>query len=60
MTALEKIKAGANVIQLVTAIRGEGPTLPGRITRGLALYMEQEGLHSLEEIRGAEAQACPS
>lgn len=58
--ALEKIKAGAHAIQVVTALRGEGPTLPGRITRGLALYMENEGLQSLEEIRGVEAQACLS
>lgn len=59
-TALEKIKAGAKAVQAVTAIRGEGPTLPGRIVRGLARYMEQEGLRSLEEIRGAQARACLS
>lgn len=56
-TALEKIKAGAKIVQVVTAIRGEGPTLPGRIIRGLALYMEKEGLKSLDEIRGAKAPA---
>ncbi len=30
-TALEKIRAGAKIIQVVTAIRSEGTTLPGRI-----------------------------
>ena len=56
-TVLEKIKAGAKIVQVVTAVRGEGPSLPGRIIRGLALYMEKEGLKSLEEIRGMAAKS---
>lgn len=51
-TALEKIKAGAKAVQIVTAIRGEGTSLPGRITRGIVAYMHQEGIKSLDEIRG--------
>jgi dihydroorotate dehydrogenase len=51
-TALEKIKAGAKVIQVVTAIRGEGPALPGRINRGLVKWMEREGIGSISEIVG--------
>lgn len=55
-SALEKIRAGAKVVQIVTAIRGEGPSLPGRIIRGIALYMEREGLKNLDEIRGIESK----
>ncbi|MBI4228661.1 MAG: quinone-dependent dihydroorotate dehydrogenase, partial [Deltaproteobacteria bacterium] len=54
-TALEKIRAGAKALQIVTGIRGEGPTLPGRINRGLVDYMEKEGIKSLDEIVGIDA-----
>lgn len=52
-TALEKIMAGAKLIQVVTAIRGEGTTVAGRITRGLSEFMENEGVSSLQELVGA-------
>jgi dihydroorotate dehydrogenase len=55
-TALEKIKAGAKALQIVTGIRGEGPTLPGRINRGIVEYMEREGIKSLGEIVGVDAR----
>jgi dihydroorotate dehydrogenase len=51
-TALEKITAGARVVQVVTGLRGEGPALPGRINRGLVDYMEKEGVRSLQELVG--------
>jgi dihydroorotate dehydrogenase len=54
-TALEKIKAGARTLQIVTGIRGEGPTLPGKINRGLVEYMEKEGLKNLDEMVGIDA-----
>jgi len=53
-TALEKIKSGARLIQVVTAIRGEGTTLPGKINRGLVEYMEQEGIDHLNELVGSD------
>jgi len=53
-TALEKIKAGARVVQVVTAIRGEGTTLPGRINKGLVEYMEKEGIRDISEITGSD------
>lgn len=55
-TALEKIKAGATAVQIVTALSQEGPALPGNINRGIARYLEHEGLHSLAELRGIESQ----
>lgn len=54
-TALEKIKAGARIVQVVTAIRGEGTALPGRINRGLVQYMEKEGIKNISEVVGIEA-----
>ena len=54
-TALEKIKAGAKIVQVVTGIRGEGTTLPGRINRGLVDFMEEEGIKNISELIGVEA-----
>jgi len=54
-TALEKIKAGARLVQIVTGIRGEGTTLPGRITRGLVKWMEREGITNINELVGSDA-----
>lgn len=51
-TALEKIRAGARAVQIVTAIRSVGTTLPGRINRDLVEFMEREGIRKLDEIRG--------
>lgn len=52
-TALEKIAAGANAIQIVTGIRQVGPTLPGQINRWLVDYMEREGIHSIADLVGS-------
>jgi dihydroorotate dehydrogenase len=53
-TALEKIKSGARLIQVVTAIRGEGATLPGKINRGLIEYMNKEGIDRLDDLVGSD------
>ncbi len=53
---LEKLKAGAKALQIVTGIRGEGPALPGRINRGLVAYMEKEGVKNLDEIVGIDVR----
>lgn len=51
-TALDKISAGARMIQVVTGIRGEGPTVAGRITRGLVDFMEREGIKNIGDLVG--------
>ena len=56
VSVLEKIKAGAKAVQIVTAIRGEGTTLPGRINRGIVAYLQKEGLKSVDEIRGIDVK----
>ncbi len=55
-TALEKIRSGAKVIQIVTGIRGEGPGLPGRINRGLVTYLDRENIPTITELVGADVR----
>ncbi|MEP9396837.1 quinone-dependent dihydroorotate dehydrogenase [Mesorhizobium sp. KR2-14] len=52
-TALEKIRAGADLVQLYTGMIYAGPTMPARIVEGMARFAEAEGISSLSEIRGA-------
>ena len=54
-SAIEKIKAGAKALQLVTAIRGEGPAVAGKINRGLVEYMEREGVASINDMVGVDS-----
>lgn len=54
-TALEKLAAGAKIVQVVTGIRGEGTTLPGRINRGLVEFMDRNGIKNISELIGVEA-----
>jgi dihydroorotate dehydrogenase len=62
-TALEKIKAGAKVIQIVTGIRGSlplrkaiftQPKLPGKINREIVQWMNREGIGNIREIVGID------
>jgi dihydroorotate dehydrogenase len=54
-TALEKFKAGALPLAIVSAIPGRGPTVFGRINRDLVDYVDGEGIHSIQDIVGIEA-----
>ncbi|OGE45392.1 dihydroorotate dehydrogenase (quinone), partial [Candidatus Daviesbacteria bacterium RIFCSPLOWO2_01_FULL_37_10] len=54
-TALEKIKAGAKAVQVVTAIREVGPTLPGRINRGLISIMDRDDVWHIKNYVGINA-----
>jgi dihydroorotate dehydrogenase len=49
--ALEKIRAGADLVQLYTSLVYAGPSLPGRIVGGLERYAAAEGLKNIGEIR---------
>jgi dihydroorotate dehydrogenase len=55
-TALEKIRAGASALQVVAALDEEGPTLPGKINRGIVGYMEKEGVKSISELVGVDVK----
>ena len=51
--ALEKIMAGAKLVQVVTAFRGEGLGVLGKINREIIEWMERYGVKNLSEIVGA-------
>jgi dihydroorotate dehydrogenase len=50
-TALEKIRAGADLVQLYTGMVYAGPSLPARIVRGMSDFAAREGLKSISELR---------
>lgn len=51
--AYEKIKLGASLVQLYSALVYEGPGLPASIKRDLALLVKKDGYVSIEEAVGA-------
>lgn len=52
--AWERIRAGASLIQLYSAIVYEGPALGARIATGLELLMKRDGFRSIAEAVGTE------
>ena len=52
--AWERIRAGASLIQLYTAMVYEGPRIARRIARGLAQHLKREGFASVGEAVGTE------
>ncbi|MFQ5467112.1 MAG: dihydroorotate dehydrogenase (quinone), partial [Kiloniellaceae bacterium] len=52
--AYAKIRAGASLVQLYTALIYEGPGLVGRIKEGLAARLRADGFATLAEAVGAD------
>ncbi|XUU61429.1 quinone-dependent dihydroorotate dehydrogenase [Erythrobacter sp. HA6-11] len=52
--AWDRIKAGASLVQLYSAMVYEGPGLGGRIAKGLERLMRREGYSSIAEAVGSE------
>lgn len=52
-TAAEKIRAGADLVQLYSCMVYAGPGLPASIIRGLSELCDREGLASIRDIRGS-------
>jgi len=52
--AWERIRAGASLVQLYSALVYEGPGLARRIARGLVPLMERDGFGSIAEAVGTE------
>jgi dihydroorotate dehydrogenase len=50
-TALEKIRAGADLVQLYSCMVYEGPGLAARIVSGLSRLVEREGVRSIRDLR---------
>ena len=51
-TAAEKIRAGANLVQLYSCMVYAGPTLPGEIVTGLSRICDREQIGSIAMLRG--------
>lgn len=52
--AWDRIRAGASLVQLYSALVYEGPGLGARIVRGLQKLMERDGFSSIAEAVGTE------
>jgi dihydroorotate dehydrogenase len=52
--AYAKIRAGASLVELYTALVFEGPGLVSEITKGLAEFLRQDGFASVSEAVGAD------
>jgi dihydroorotate dehydrogenase len=52
--AWSRIRAGASLVQLYSALVYEGPGLPRRIVRGLEALMRRDGFASIAEAVGSE------
>jgi dihydroorotate dehydrogenase len=52
--AWERIRAGASLIQLYSAMVYEGPGIARRIAEGLAQRLERDGYSSISEVVGSE------
>ena len=55
-SALEKIRAGARGVQVVTGIRSEGPRVASNINRGISAELRRDGIDHLEKIVGSDHQ----
>ncbi len=52
--ALEKIRAGADLVQVYSCMVYEGPALPGDINRGLSKLLERDGVASIRDLRDTQ------
>ena len=52
--AWERIRAGASLVQLYTAMVYEGPGIARRIARGIAQHLKREGFASIGDAVGSE------
>jgi dihydroorotate dehydrogenase len=52
--ALQKLRAGASLVQLYAAFAYEGPALIPRIKRELAALLRRDGVRSVGDIVGAD------
>lgn len=50
-TALEKIRAGADLVQLYSCMVYEGPALAGRVVSGLSKLLDREQVSSVRDLR---------
>lgn len=51
---LERIRLGADLVQVYTAFAYEGPALIGRLKREMLQIMRAEGIETLDDVRGVD------
>ncbi len=56
-TAIAKIEAGADLVQLYTGLVFKGPGLPAKILRGLSAYLDSNNLVSISEVTGRKTDS---
>lgn len=49
---LERLQAGASLVQVYTGFIYEGPLLPRRLNQGLLAYLERQGLERVQDLIG--------
>ncbi|XP_040266209.1 dihydroorotate dehydrogenase (quinone), mitochondrial [Bufo bufo] len=54
LDALQKIRAGASLVQLYTALTYQGPPVIGKVTRELETLLTEQGFSSVSEAVGAD------
>jgi dihydroorotate dehydrogenase len=54
--AYEKIRAGATLVEVYTALAFEGPALVPRVKKRLAELLERDGFASVAEAVGVDAE----
>jgi dihydroorotate dehydrogenase len=54
--AYERIRSGASLVQVYTALIYEGPRVVSRIVRGLGQRLAADGFSSLSEAIGADVR----
>jgi dihydroorotate dehydrogenase len=54
--AIQKIRAGADLVQLYTSMIYAGPGLPARIVRGLSDLVDRQGLASISALRDCDVE----
>lgn len=59
-TALTKIKAGADLVQLYTGMIYRGPGIAAEILRGLSAAVEREGVENISALRDRETKEWAS
>lgn len=55
-TAIEKLEAGASLIQLYTGLIYQGPSLPAKIVKGLSRHLEKNGIKHVSQITGVRTK----
>ena len=56
-TAIAKIEAGADLVQLYTGLIYQGPGLPGKILRELSAHLDANGIASISELTGRKTDS---